>query len=313
MRGKEPKSGLTTSSLLRSLKMGSLVGRVGSSVVGSRLLEIGRADEAQRRRRADNLVRNAQRVVESLGELKGAAMKVGQMLSLQEAMLPPEVVEVLSLLQKQAPPIPPEIMRYEIEGALGSFDEFFESMEEQAFAAASIGQVHRARLKDGRDVAVKIQYPLIDQIVKADLKNLRVLVGALFGLFSDVDFEPFWEEIRDRLLEELDYTVEAEHMRRMAELYDDVPEIVIPGVITEATRKNVLTMEYVGGMTTDEVFSTSCSQEQRDRWGQVLLEFQFRGLFRHRLLHADPNLANFSFLEDGRVIVYDFGCVKFFF
>ena len=273
-------------------------------------MEIGRSDDARRKQRSDTLVLNARRVVKSLGELKGAAMKVGQMLSLQESMLPPEVAEILSHLQQQAPRVPPEIMRYEVEGALGSFDDIFESMEEEAFAAASIGQVHRAKLKDGRDVAVKIQYPLIDQIVSADLKSLKVLVGALWGLFSDIDFEPFWEEIRDRLVEELDYTIEAETMYCMAELWADTPEIVIPKVIPEASTKNVLTMEFVGGMPPDEACLPEQPQALRDRWGQVMLDFLFRGLFEHRLLHADPNLANFAFREDGAVVVYDFGCVK---
>lgn len=286
------------------------MGRVGTSVVGHRLLEIGHSEETRRKERADTLILNARRVVESLGELKGAAMKVGQMLSLQESMLPPEVAEILGTLQKQAPRVPPEIMRYEVEGALGSFDEIFESMEAEAFAAASIGQVHRARLRDGRDVAVKIQYPLIDQIVAADLKNLKVLVGALWGLFSEIDFEPFWEEVRDRLVEELDYTIEARTMQNMAELWADEPNIVIPRVIPEASTKNVLTMEFVGGLSPDEACSSEVEQDLRDQWGRALLEFLLRGFYEHRLLHADPNLANFAFREDGGLVVYDFGCVK---
>lgn len=299
-----------TSALRRSIKLGALVGRVGTSVAGHRLLEIGRADEVRRKQRADTLVRNARRVVASLGELKGAAMKVGQMLSLQDSLLPPEVAEILSSLQKHAPPVPPEVMRWEVEGALGSFDEIFESMEEEAFAAASIGQVHRARLRDGRDVAVKVQYPLIDRIVTADLTNLKVLVGALWGLFSSTDFEPFWCEIRDRLIEELDYTVEARTMERMAALHADVPEIVIPRVVPEASCRNVLTMEFVDGMSGAEACSDARTQFERDRWGQTLLEFVFRGLCVHRFVHADPNLANFAFRDDGVVVVYDFGCAK---
>ncbi len=301
---------MITSALRRSLKLGGLVGRVGTSMVGSRLLEIGRADEAKRKQRADNMVKNAQRIVESLGQLKGAAMKVGQMMSLQEGLLPPEFAQVLRTLQKEAPRVPPEVMRFEVEGALGDFDAVFEWMEEDAFAAASIGQVHRARLVDGRDVAVKIQYPLIDQIVTADLKNLRVLVSALFGLFSDVDFEPFWLEIRDRLVEELDYGIEADSMRRMAGLNAAVPEIVIPKVVARASTRTVLTMEYVGGIPASELCSEAYPQELRDRCAGVLLEFLFRSLFEHRFLHVDPNLANFAFRDDGKVVIYDFGCIK---
>jgi predicted unusual protein kinase regulating ubiquinone biosynthesis (AarF/ABC1/UbiB family) len=201
-------------------------------------------------------------------------------------------------------------MRFEIEGALENFDELFEELDLEAFAAASIGQVHRGRLRDGRDVAVKIQYPLIDHIVKADLKNLKTLLRALLALVTDAEFEPVWTELRDRLLEEIDYTHEAENIRRMAELHRDVPGIVIPKVVDEATTCNVLTMEYVGGIPPSEACSEKYDQDLKDRWGIVLVEFVLRGLLLHHFLHADPNLANFAFLEDGTVIVYDFGCVK---
>jgi predicted unusual protein kinase regulating ubiquinone biosynthesis (AarF/ABC1/UbiB family) len=274
----------TSTPLGRFLRLGGLIGRVGASVVGSRAADIVRPGSESESRRTENLLDNAMRIVETLGEMKGAAMKVGQMLSLHEGLLPPEVAEVLRLLQKEAPQVPSEVMRWEMEGSLqADVDELFAELEEDAYAAASIGQVHRGRLKDGRPVAVKVQYPLIDEIVKADLKNLRRLLGALFALVSDADFEPVWREVQDRLLEELDYRREADNMRRMARLHASIPEIAC---------------------------ADGQPPELRNRWGRVLFEFQLRGLLEHRLLHADPNLANFSFLEDGRVIVYDFGCVK---
>jgi predicted unusual protein kinase regulating ubiquinone biosynthesis (AarF/ABC1/UbiB family) len=304
------KDDLITSSFRRFVKLGGLMGRVGASVAGEQVAGLVRSDETKEAHKTENLVRNAKRIVETLGELKGAAMKVGQMLSLHEGLLPPEVAAVLRSLQKEAPKVPAEVIGYELEGALENYDELFESLEPDAFAAASIGQVHRGRLRDGRKVAVKIQYPLIDQIVTADLKNLRTVLQALFSLFSNVDFDPVWHEVRDRLLEELDYTHEAENMREMIELHANVPEIVIPKVVDEATARNVLTMEYVEGIAPDRACSDEFDQELKDRWGVVLFEFQLRGLLDHRLLHADPNLANFAFLEDGRVIVYDFGCVK---
>ena len=301
---------LVTSALLRSLKLGSLVGRVGASLVGARLVDIGRSDETRQRRRAAALVKNAERVVATLGELRGAAMKVGQMLSLYEGLLPPDVTEVLRSLQKKAPPVPGEVMRYEVEGALPDFDRVFAHLDDHATAAASIGQVHRGRLRDGREVAVKIQYPLIDQIVAADLSNLRTLFTALFGMLSDMDFEPIWQEVRDRLLEELDYRLEAANMTRMAELHRDTPGSVIPRVVPEAAARTVLTMEYAGGRSGDEACHAEVPAELRGRWGHALLELVLRGMMEHRLVHADPNLANFAFRDDGRVVVYDFGCVK---
>jgi predicted unusual protein kinase regulating ubiquinone biosynthesis (AarF/ABC1/UbiB family) len=300
-----------TSPLRRFLKLGSLVGRVGASLASSRTLDLAFREATRQARRSDNLIRNATRIVETLGEMKGAAMKVGQMLSLHEGLLPPEVAEVLRALQKEAPRAPSEVMRFEVEGSLGgSIEDLFAEFESEAYAAASIGQVHRARMADGRRVAVKVQYPAIDEIVKADLGNLKKLFAGLFGLFVDLDFEPVWRELRDRLLEELDYTHEAQNMREMAELHRDVPEIIIPAVVDERSSAHVLTMEYLEGIPPDEACSDRHPAELRDAWGAVLFEFMLRGLFESRTLHADPNLANFSFLEDGRVIVYDFGCTK---
>jgi len=303
-------SNLITSALGRFLKLGGLAGRVGASVVGSQALELMRSGPARRLQRTDNLVRNAARIVETLGEMKGAAMKIGQMLSLHDGMLPPEVAEVLRGLQKEAPKVPAEVMEFEIRGALENFDELFAELDFEAFAAASIGQVHRGRLRDGRDVAVKIQYPLIEEIVRADLKNLKTLVRSLLALISDIDFEPIWRELHDRLLEELDYAHEAANIRRMAELHREVPDIVVPRVVDEASTRTVLTLEFLEGLSPSEACLESVDQGLRDRWGAVLAEFVLRGLLVHRFLHADPNLANFSFLEDGRVIVYDFGSVK---
>jgi predicted unusual protein kinase regulating ubiquinone biosynthesis (AarF/ABC1/UbiB family) len=166
---------MITSALHRFVKLGGLAGRVGASVVGNQVMDLARSEPSRQLQKTENLVRNAIRIVETLGELKGAAMKIGQMLSLHEEMLPPEVAEVLRSLQKEAPRVPSEVMEYEIKGALEDYDELFESLDFEAFAAASIGQVHRGVLRDGRKVAVKIQYPLIDEIVKADLKNLKTV------------------------------------------------------------------------------------------------------------------------------------------
>ena len=279
-------------------------------MLSSKLMSVLGNEDSKEARRAENLIKNATRVVETLGEMKGAAMKVGQMLSLHDGLLSPEVVAVLRSLQREAPKVPFEVMLDEIRGELDDFDGLFEDLEPEAFAAASIGQVHLGTLKDGRRVAVKIQYPLIEEIIRADLKNLRTILKSLLAMFSEVDFAPIWLEVRDRLLEELDYIHEAENTRRMARLHKDVPEIVIPGVVEEASTKRVLTMEFVEGIPPEEACSARYDQELKNLWGANLFNFQFRGLLVHRFLHADPNLSNFAFLEDGRIVVYDFGCVK---
>jgi predicted unusual protein kinase regulating ubiquinone biosynthesis (AarF/ABC1/UbiB family) len=300
----------TTSALKRLIKIGGLMGRVGVSVAGSRLLELGRSDDARRTRRTETMMRNAQRIVETLGQMKGGAMKLGQMLSLHDGLLPPEVTQILRALQQEAPKVPAEVMELEVRGALPEFDRLFRSMEPEAFAAASIGQVHRARLADGSPVAVKIQYPLIDEIIRADLKNMRVLLQSLFHLVSDADFDPIWKEVRERLMEELDYTREAAHSKELTALYADMPQVVIPRVVDQATTNRVLTMERIEGIPPAEACSDRYDAEIKGRWGVNLFEFVLRGLLRHRVLHADPNLANFAFREDGSIVVYDHGCIK---
>jgi predicted unusual protein kinase regulating ubiquinone biosynthesis (AarF/ABC1/UbiB family) len=250
------------------------------------------------------------RVTQALGELKGAAMKAGQMLSVHEGLLPPEVSAVLRGLQKEAPQVPFETMQQVLRTELGNYEELFESLDPQAIAAASIGQVYRGRLHDGRDVAVKVQYPDIDKVVRSDLKNLKKLFGALVAMVVEVEFDEIWEELKARLLEELDYVHEADNIRRMRQLHADIPEVIVPGVIEEASSSRVLTMDYVPGLTPDETCSAQFDQEQKNLWGKNLLRLNMRGLLVQRFLHADPNFANFAFLEDGRIIVYDHGCMK---
>jgi predicted unusual protein kinase regulating ubiquinone biosynthesis (AarF/ABC1/UbiB family) len=293
----------------RLVRLGSLAGRVGASFAVEQLLSLVRSGPSRQVHQLSNLVRNAERVVRALGELKGAAMKVGQMLSLQDALLPPEVAGILRALQRQAPPIPFDAVTRQLDEELPKWRETIQHLAPEAIAAASIGQVHLAVLHDGREVAVKVQYPGIDGIIEADLVNLRRLLKSLFALFTNADFGPVWLELRDRLREELDYLNEAENLRRMAELWAG-SDIVVPGVIDEVSSRRVLTMECVAGLTPDEACADDQPQDLRDRWGAVLFDFLLRGLFEHRILHADPNLSNFSFLPDGRVVVYDFGCVK---
>ena len=299
-----------SSPLGRLLRLGGLVGRVGASLAVEQLVSLVRSGPSRRVHEMGNLVRNADRIVHLLGELKGGAMKVGQMMSLQDGLLPPEVAEVLRTLQKEAPPVPFETVTRQLDAELPRWRRTIADLSPRAVAAASIGQVHRGVLFDGRSVAVKVQYPGIDRVIEADLVNLRRLLKALFGLFTDADFGPVWLELRDRLREELDYLNEAQNLRRMGQLYAGSGEVVIPGVIDEASSRRVLTMEYVAGLSPDEACAPGQDQGLRDRWGAVLYSFLLRGLFEHRLLHADPNLSNFSFLPDGRVVVYDFGCVK---
>jgi predicted unusual protein kinase regulating ubiquinone biosynthesis (AarF/ABC1/UbiB family) len=267
---------LITSAFGRFVKVGGLVGRVGASVLGEQAVGLLRDGPTAQLKKAENAVRNAIRIADTLGEMKGAAMKVGQMLSLHEGLLPPEVSAVLSVLQKQAPSVSFDVMEGELRRELENFDALFESLESEAFAAASIGQVHRGVLRDGREVAVKIQYPKADQMVEADLKNLKVLLGNLVGLVTNIDFEPIWEEVKERLFEELDYLKEADNIQRMAALHANTPEIIVPDVVQEATTKRVLTMGFVDGIPPGEAVSDQFPQDLKDQWGVTLFELTLR-------------------------------------
>ncbi len=301
---------LNTSAFGRFVRVGGLVGRVGVSMLSDQAVGLLRDGPTKRLKKAENLVRNATRIASTLGEMKGAAMKVGQMLSLHEGLLPKEVAAVLSVLQNDAPSVSFDVMESALRRDIDNLDDIFASIETEAFASASIGQVHRGILRDGREVAVKIQYPDADRMVTADLTNMKVLLGNLVGLFTDIDFDPIWEEVKERLVEELDYLQEAENIRRKAEMHADFPEIIIPEVVGEATTRHVLTMEFVEAIPPNEAASDRYPQELKDQWAVTLFEFTLRGLFKHKFLHADPNFANFAFREDGTVAVYDYGCMK---
>jgi len=309
-RKKPEQSDLITSAFGRLFRLGSVATRVGMSLATEQAVSFLFSDPIAQARKTEKFMLNAVRVTEALGELKGAAMKVGQMLSVHEGLLPPEFITVLRGLQKEAPQVPFDTMHGVLRSELVNFDALFESLEPEAIAAASIGQVYRGRLRDGRSVAVKIQYPEIDQVVRSDLKNLKKLFGSLIAMVADVEVDEIWEELKQRLLEELDYRQEARNMARMRALHADVPEVVVPGVVPEASTARVLTMDYVPGIEPDEATSGRYPPALRNLWGRRLLEFVIRGLLDHRFLHADPNFGNYAFLEDGRLIVYDHGCMK---
>ncbi|MBN1606819.1 MAG: AarF/ABC1/UbiB kinase family protein [Polyangiaceae bacterium] len=303
----------STSAGTRFLKLGALTSRLGSSYVGHKVRGALSDAEARARDLAQTHARNALRVVSTLGELKGAAMKVGQMLSLQEDLLPAEMREALRGLQKSAPPVGFDRMRPVLVNELGDRYKLIARVEEQPHASASIGQVHRAQLVDGRQIVLKIQYPGIERMVSADLNNVRILARAFGALTSSkADFGEIAGELAARLTEELDYRLEAGNMRTLGGLLGTDEGFVVPEPIEELCTQRVLAAEYVPGLSADELVSERFPQELRDHFGEVLVRGLLRQVFEFRQLHADPNLANFAFTEDGRVIVYDFGCVKRF-
>jgi predicted unusual protein kinase regulating ubiquinone biosynthesis (AarF/ABC1/UbiB family) len=255
--------------------------------------------------------RTADQVFRVLGELKGGAMKFGQALSIFEAALPPELAEpyraTLTRLQESAPPLPVSSVHRVLAGDLGpEWRSQFISFDDTPAAAASIGQVHRAVWKDGRAVAVKVQYPGAGRALISDFTQLA-RVGRLFGmLMPGLDVKPLLDELRDRVAEELDYRLEAQAQQAFAEAYAGDPDIYVPPVV--AGTDHVLVTEWMDGTPLSKIISGG-TQAQRDRAGILLARFLFSGPARAGLLHADPHPGNFRLLDDGRLGVLDFGAV----
>jgi predicted unusual protein kinase regulating ubiquinone biosynthesis (AarF/ABC1/UbiB family) len=268
-------------------------------------------------------VRTAERYTELLGHSKGALMKAGQMLSFVSASpaVPAEFQSIyqsaLTRLRDEAPPMAPELARAALERELGQRTESaFAHFEWEPLAAASIGQVHAARLHDGRAVAVKIQYPGVAAAIDADLKNTELLstfLGLLFGLSPrkvSFDIRGAAQEIGARITEELDYRLEAANQAEFAEHYRGHPFIHVPEVIGELCTGRVLTQELVQGKTWSDALASE--RELQDQWAEAIHRFVYGSNHRFCLFNADPHPGNYLFHDDGSVSFLDFGCIKRF-
>ncbi len=273
---------------------------------------------AQRRTELDEALslRTAAQVVESLGSMKGALMKIGQMASYLDDGLPEPIRDALASLQAGAPPMTGELAAGCIERELGARPEdLFLEWDPVPLAAASIGQVHRALCIDPADglekaVAVKVQYPGVDEAITADLANADMLGNVLGLLFRGLDPEPLVEEIRDRVVEELDYVLEAENQRLFADFYRGHPFISVPRVIDAFSSRRVLTTELATGARFDELLTWP--QEEKDLAAETIYRFVFRSLYRFHAFNGDPHPGNYLFEPGGRVTFLDFGLVKRF-
>jgi predicted unusual protein kinase regulating ubiquinone biosynthesis (AarF/ABC1/UbiB family) len=215
----------------------------------------------------------------------------------------------LAALRDAAPTVSFKDMRKVVEDELeDKLSDVFESFDEEPIAAASIGQVYRARLLDGREVAVKVQYPGVAQAVRADMQNLGLILRLAKRIAPGIDPKAIGAEIRDRIEEELDYELEAQNQRTLARIFRGHPFIYVPGVVTSLSRERVLVSEFVEGVGFEEL--KGYPQEERDRLGEILFRFYFGCLYRHRQFSGDPHPGNSMLLADGRVAFFDFGLFK---
>jgi predicted unusual protein kinase regulating ubiquinone biosynthesis (AarF/ABC1/UbiB family) len=299
-----PYRAVTRTAKLASLPVG-IAGRAALGLgkrLGGRPAELV-AQELQQR--------TAEQIFRVLGELKGGALKLGQALSIFEAALPPEIAgpyrATLTRLQESAPPLPSAAVHRVLAADLGpDWRGMFTEFDDHPAAAASIGQVHRAIWRDGRPVAVKIQYPGAGKALSNDFAQLS-RVGRLFGvLMPGLDVKPMLDELRVRVVEELDYRLEAAAQQAFAAAFAGDPDIAVPGVV--AATDHVLVTDWMDGTPLAQVIAEG-SQEQRNAAGMLLVRFLFCGPTRVRMLHADPHPGNFRLLPDGRLGVLDFGAV----
>jgi predicted unusual protein kinase regulating ubiquinone biosynthesis (AarF/ABC1/UbiB family) len=299
-----PQRGVARSAQLARLPLG-VAGRATVGL-GKRLTGSSAADV-----QAEMAQRTAEQLFAVLGQLKGGAMKFGQALSVFEAAMPEESAApyraALTKLQEAAPPMAPSVMHRVLDEQFGtSWRSRFTEFSDRPAAAASIGQVHRAVWADGRQVAVKIQYPGAGPALMADFNQLSRF-AKLFGRLSPgLDVKPLLAELRARVIEELDYALEADAQRRFAAAYEADPDIIVPRVVASAPK--VLVSEWLGGTPLSKIIADG-SQQQRDVAGGKLALLHFSAPERVRLLHADPHPGNFRLLEDGRLGVLDFGAV----
>jgi predicted unusual protein kinase regulating ubiquinone biosynthesis (AarF/ABC1/UbiB family) len=252
--------------------------------------------------------------VATLGRMKGAAMKIGQLASfIDTEFLPPEYRDLyqehLAQLRTQAPTMPWSQVRKVLDEEWEEpCEELFEQIEHEAAAAASIGQVHRALLPDGRKVAVKIQYPGVAEAIAADMQNAGLILRMAKALAPGLDAKAAAEELKERVMEELDYELEAQNQRSFARGYRGHPFIHVPDVVTRLSTQRVLVSEWVDGAGFEEV--KQLPQEERDRFGEIVYRFCFGSIFHLQHFNADAHPGNYLLMADGRVAFLDFGMTK---
>jgi predicted unusual protein kinase regulating ubiquinone biosynthesis (AarF/ABC1/UbiB family) len=303
--------GVLGSRLSRMLRIGRLTARLSTSSLGARLRRAFASPERRRRIGAERRKEAARAVAETMGSMKGAFMKLGQMLSFVSDEVPEEFRTALASLQASAPPMDFALLRAVAEEELGRpLERAFARFDDKPLASASIGQVHRATLPTGEEVAVKIQYPGVADAIRADLGNAAMLYRMIAPLYPGVDTRSVIDELRGRIIEELDYAREADNTRTFGRLYEAHPFIRIPRVYASHSTPRVLTTEFVDGRRFADVLADD--EATRARYGEILFRFVFGSIVRHGMFNGDPHPGNYLFDGDGRVVFLDFGCVKYF-
>lgn len=307
-----------TSRLGRLLRLGALAPKAIPFATNAMKKAVGmKSTPEDAKKERDELRATAKKTAEAmlktLGEMKGLPLKLGQMASYIDGLAPPgyeeKFQEVLKGLQAKAPPLSREAARKVVNAELGVPEEVFAEWEDDPFAAASIGQVHRATTRGGDRVAVKVQYPGIDKAIENDLKSISLLEQMMSPVGRRYHTKETLEEIKSVFMAELDYSKEADATELFRHIHREDPEIVIPRVHHSLSTRRVLTTELLGGQDY-KTFCAEASAEEKSAAGETIWRFMMRALFRHGVLYADPHPGNYRFLGGGKVGFLDFGCHK---
>jgi predicted unusual protein kinase regulating ubiquinone biosynthesis (AarF/ABC1/UbiB family) len=312
---KTPKrrpSAIPQTRLGRFARMGMAAGGLaaGAAAQGLKRLAQGQAPDF---RGALLSAPNARRLAERLARLRGAAMKIGQMVSMQgEDLLPAEFAQALSVLRSQAAPMPPQQLRRVLGREYGTgWERRFAAFDHEPVAAASIGQVHRVTTTDGRDLALKIQYPGVARSIASDIDNVAALLRLFNLLPIELDVAGIADEAKRQLMQEADYLSEARFLEHYRRLVADEPALLVPHVHGDLTTTRILAMDFVEAAPLDA--AATMSQGRRNAIGTVLERLMFRELFEFRVMQTDPNFANYLYQpKSGRLVLLDFGATRHF-
>ena len=295
----------------RFMKLASMTASIATKTVSNSLRNLT-ADEEQKNAARSKMFQDiGLQIAETLGEMKGAVMKVGQIASQYKDVFPPEVSKAIAKLQRQAPPMPFAQIQQQVEKELGQpLNQLFAHFDETPFAAASIGQVHRATLKTGEEVVVKVQYPGVEEACASDLKQVRLALRLMGVLKIERKLQDrLFQEIQDSLDNELNYQIEAQNLQVARTFHQALdPKVVIPQVYTDYSSRHVLTLSFEQGASIET--ARTWSQETRNQLGRRLLRAIGQEIFYLKRFHCDPHPGNFAFREDGSVLIYDYGGVK---
>ncbi|MDQ6750676.1 MAG: AarF/ABC1/UbiB kinase family protein [Actinomycetota bacterium] len=308
------KDRIPTGRVTRTAKVGRVAAGQAVRQAGTKVTNVARSEEGRTKALEKRHIEAAEQIVTALGTMKGAAMKLGQVMSFLDVGLVPEEYREefqrkLGELRDAAPNVRFEDMRKVIEEELEEpIEDVFESFQEDPIAAASIGQVYRARLHDDREVAVKVQYPGVNKAVRADMQNLGLILRLTHRIAPGLDSKAITDEIRVRINEELDYELETQNQRSLARIFRGHPFIAVPDVVTRLCRERVMVSEFVYGTGFDEL--KTYPQADRDRLGEIVFRFFMGCLYRHHQFSGDPHPGNFMLMEDGKVAFLDFGLFK---